>query len=688
MNYLFKCSKRLAMSRSVAWIGLVVACATEPQGPTDTVPGGQFSGDRVVIAPERVTAEVGQRIQLVAYDASESDPSFRRLPERQLEVEWTVSGGTISASGEFSATKTGTYRVVGKGRGPHKADTSIVVVVPPQDSVINLQISPDTAELSTSQGRAFTARGMLGDSTLADVGVTWTATGGAIDAGGFYVAGPTPGTYHVIATAVSKPYADTATVAIQSPTPPTQLPDTTTVPAPSDVMAGTCSGGVLVEPGASIQAAIDANPSGTSFRLAPGIHRNQRVIPKANNRFCGFGAVMDGGRVLTGWKSSGGYWYVEGQVQQGLVAKSNCQSDRPGCSYPEQLWIDGRLKDHVTSLSGVSSNSWYFDYTADRIYIGLNPDGHVVETSVTPYAFGGNATGVTVKGLTIQHYAAARPNAVVNANMAHSWTIDSNLVQDNAGQGIAIGDYGRMRWNIVRRQGQMGYKAQGNNGLIYGNEFAYNNTAGFGPGAGGEAGAGKAVRTNGLVFRRNNSHHNDGPGIWYDIDNQNGLIDSNSVTSNKWRGIFYEISYSGEIAHNVIVGNGFENPAATVGACDGAGVLVSSSSNVEVHHNVLSANKNGLCYQETDRPAGPLGAHDLVNVYSHDNTVSQPDGGRAAGIADMDPYVDPYASSANNVWRNNTYRRGGSTKWRWARNADVSETTWRSVQDAGSVFTP
>ena len=689
MTYLLKHLRGLALSRPwklSALLALLVACTPDLQENSNV--DGAPTETEVAIRPKKVTAETGQKIQLTAYRASGSSGSsadgFKRLAERVVKVEWIASGGTISATGEFSASQPGSYKIAGRGRGAHKSDTSTVVVVPPQTSLIGLIVSPDTAKLTEDGSRTFAAKGLLSDSTVADVGVTWTADGGTIDAGGVYLAGAVPGNFHVIATSVSSSLADTAAVAIaQSST--TEVPPVT--PPPAEVISGTCSGGVLIEPGTSIQAAVDANPTGTSFRFAAGIYRNQQVTPKANDSFCGFGAVLDGGRVLTTWTSSGGSWYAGGQTQEGVFTTSSCKSDQPGCHYPEQLWIDGTLKERVTSLAAVSSNTWYFDYSADRIYIGVNPSGHAIETSVPPYAFGGSASGVTLKGLTIQHYAAARPNAVVNASLAAGWTIDSNLVQDNGGQGIAIGTNGKMRWNIVRRQGQIGYKAQGNNGLIYGNQFVSNNTAGFGIGSGGEAGCGKAVRTNGLIFRRNTCDSNDGPGPWYDIDNQHGVIDSNTVTNNKWRGIFYEISYSGEIAYNTVVGNGFDIPGPA-GVCDGAGILISSSSDVEVHHNTLARNKNGLCYQDTDRPAGPLGAHDLVNVSTHHNTVTQTDNGRAAGITDTDPNADPYSVGAHNVWSSNTYNRTlGTTKWRWS-GGDVSESSWRTVQDAGSSFGP
>ncbi|HYE05224.1 MAG TPA: RICIN domain-containing protein [Planctomycetota bacterium] len=53
---------------------------------------------------------------------------------------------------------------------------------------------------------------------------------------------------------------------------------------------------VVIVPGQSIQAAVDANPGATTFRLRAGVHLRQSVLPRAGQRFIGDGgAIMDGG---------------------------------------------------------------------------------------------------------------------------------------------------------------------------------------------------------------------------------------------------------------------------------------------------------------------------------------------------------------------------------------------------------
>jgi hypothetical protein len=141
------------------------------------------------------------------------------------------------------------------------------------------------------------------------------------------------------------------------------------------------------------------------FTIRAGVHRLQSITPKSGQSFQGEpGAIVSGAKVLTGWVQDGSRWYVTGQTQQGPVS-GVCFLENPGCNKAEDLWIDGVLKWHATSLSGVVPGKWFFDYAADRIYVGDDPGGRSVETSVTTYAFAGGAANVTVKGLVIEKYA-------------------------------------------------------------------------------------------------------------------------------------------------------------------------------------------------------------------------------------------------------------------------------------------
>jgi parallel beta-helix repeat protein len=778
MTYRFKLSRRMALARgpglALAGLLLTTACNNDLQDYSNlSDPGTALNSDAASTeAPVRLVAEVGQAIQLRAGRLFTGSTRRDAVP---VDVVWTASGGTISSTGVFSAARVGEYSVVAKsapGRGKKKGqvDSSTVVVVPPQPTLVAVMVSPSSAELPASGVYSFKVQGVLADSTSVDVGVTWTATGGSIDAAGNYAAGTVPGHYRAVAKTVTGDKADTATILIDTvATSPPAAPDTlqalrlapdtvtlasggslqfvatgkmsggsdstvaaaftagggtisrtglytagtasgtfavvatfngfadtsrVTIPAPPPPTATCVSSGTRLCPGDDLQAKATAAGAGATLTLQPGVYRLQSVKPLNGQSWVGqAGAIMSGARVLTGWQSDGaGHWYVGGQTQQNAYGTSySCQVGHDGCMYPEQLWIDGALQEHMTSLGAVpgGSQKWYFDYAADRIYIAQNPTGHAIETSVTPSAFSGGATGVRISGLVIERYANAAQHAAVNEGSGAQWTIESNEVRDNHGIGIGIGSNGIMRDNNVHHQGQMGITARGSDGLVERNEVAYNNTAFFGDGHYAETGGSKFVFTTSLIVRNNHVHHNHGPGLWTDINNVGCLYEGNTVEDNDWRGIFHEISYDCVIRNNIARRNGFNSPGPA-GAVEGAGILVSDSRNVEIYGNTVEGNRAGIMAIDADRSAShpsTLGEHNTVNVYVHDNVVTQ-GGGDVGGVVDRDPYHDPYAASEGNRWVANTYVVGAAAvRWRWVSNTDYDRPHWLGFgQDSGAVF--
>lgn len=198
---------------AILLLGLVAACAAgEPTGVTSVVMGDD-DGVGVLISPRNVTLEHSQPIHFAAYESA--------LPGSSLvtAIEWTATGGSIGTDGSYSASGSGEFRVIGKRRGnPHnRPDTSVVVVVPPQPTVTGVEVTPSNPSLLRGTQGYFSATGSLSDGSMVPIGVTWTATGGTIDAGGMYTAGTTAGTYRVIAQHYSTGLADTVPVTVTAP---------------------------------------------------------------------------------------------------------------------------------------------------------------------------------------------------------------------------------------------------------------------------------------------------------------------------------------------------------------------------------------------------------------------------------------------------------------------------------------
>ena len=218
MTYTFKLSRRLAVSRARAALAIgavLTACTNDATGPDAPGSGLPFNPTSFRVVPATVTVETNQPIR---FRGATSAGGYVGTA-----LQWHASGGSIDADGNFTAEMPGTYKVVGRTRGRQKPDTSVVVVVPPQPDLSDIEVAPDPVALSAGASHSFSAKGRLADGSAVAVGVSWSATGGTIDPAGAYTAGSNPGTYRVVATHTDGVFADTAAVTIEAaevPPPP------------------------------------------------------------------------------------------------------------------------------------------------------------------------------------------------------------------------------------------------------------------------------------------------------------------------------------------------------------------------------------------------------------------------------------------------------------------------------------
>src|SRR5207244_3817124 len=148
--------------------------------------------------------------------------------------------------------------------------------------------------------------------------------------------------------------------------------------APSSGQVGAVASswsGVTVSPGASLQAAVNANPAGTTFCIKAGTYYlASGVSPKNNDVFIGeLGAVLSGGKDITGqFVQSGSYWVASNQTQRNPNAggTSVCYpSGTTACQYSDDVYRDQKPLKRVMSLSELSSGEFYFDYGSSKIYL-------------------------------------------------------------------------------------------------------------------------------------------------------------------------------------------------------------------------------------------------------------------------------------------------------------------------------
>jgi parallel beta-helix repeat protein len=428
----------------------------------------------------------------------------------------------------------------------------------------------------------------------------------------------------------------------------------------SGAVAGSCPpapGTVTVTPTQSIQTAVDSKPTGTTFLLKAGTFREQTVNPKSGDTFLGeSGTILSGARILTGWQQSGSTWWVGGQTQSSALY-GECQTAHPMCGRAEEVYRDGVRVEPVASANGVAPGRWFFDHVAQRIVVGDNPAGHLIETSTAARAFGGLVDNVTIRGLTIEHYATPNQNGTIQAGPrpgpqpdgGAGWLIEDVVVRRNHGVGVAMGNRTTLRRVQANENGNLGIVGtSASGGLVDASEIAGNNTSGVESGwsAGGAKWAGDY---NDLTVQNTTARDNDGPGLWVDESCARSTFTGNTVTGNTTAGIAVEISYGAKISGNTIRGNGFTRGIDWLW---GSGIEIAGSPDVEVFGNVVEDNNNAIAGIQQERGSGTLGPHLLTNLYVHDNTIRLAAGG--AGVVD-DTGTAATFTTRNNRFRSNTW---------------------------------
>ena len=335
-----------------------------------------------------------------------------------------------------------------------------------------------------------------------------------------------------------------------------------------DVNSSSCPfDAIAVEPGNSIQAAVDFAGEGAVFCLKKGIHRAQAVRPRAGSASTGrANTVLNGSRLLDGFRREDRYWVANSQLQR-VPKHGECLPSAPACDQPQAVFIDDKPLTKVLSKDALASNEVYIDYAGGRIYLADDPTNHKVEATVASFAFESTASDVSISNLTIEKYGSRAQEGAVHAREGTRWTIENCVVRLNSGAGISVGTGTRVHNCDIHHNGQIGIEGNGKDIRIEGNRIWSNNIYGFDPAW--EAGGAKIAESDGVTFRGNHVHDNNGPGLWCDIECRNVVYEDNLVENNQHIGIFHEISFNAVIRRNVVRHNGSGNEA-------GSGMPISS----------------------------------------------------------------------------------------------------------------
>ncbi|MGH7561479.1 MAG: hypothetical protein ACRENB_10710, partial [Gemmatimonadales bacterium] len=193
--------------------------------PTATLTSLSLTPASVILAPG-----AGQQLAVSGSwsDGGSSVPS----------VTYSATGGAVTSAGYYTAGgSAGTYRVIATHAASGKADTSFVTVTAPS-TLASLTVSPGLVSLAPGAAKQFALGATWSNGSTTPPAVTWTATGGTISTGGLYVAGPSGGTFRVIATQQGGTLADTADVSISGAVTAPTLTGVSLSPGQTTVLTG------------------------------------------------------------------------------------------------------------------------------------------------------------------------------------------------------------------------------------------------------------------------------------------------------------------------------------------------------------------------------------------------------------------------------------------------------------------
>jgi hypothetical protein len=286
-------------------------------------------------------------------------------------------------------------------------------------------------------------------------------------------------------------------------------------------------------------------------------------------------------------------------------------------------------------------------------------------------AFGGDATGVILKGLTIRNFRTGpSDNLSTTVSLRSGWVVEDSVIEGGTRCLRHLGANATSRHNLVRSCAN--YGAWGHGGLFEANEFVDNGGI---EDPGGSTGATKFNHSvgNGLTLRANWFYGNHGAAaIWPDYNNQ-AVIEDNLVEDNDGIGIFYEYNTSannwGIIRRNVVRNNGKGSYKGRVwldsSISYGANLTVLESNNVEVYDNTVIATNgwHGISVRDDSRS----GAISGITVNDNEVRFSIADGTAAAAIGAT-------MTSSNVRYDRNTYRVPDTQAY-WAHAVPSGSTT-------------
>ena len=381
----------------------------------------------------------------------------------------------------------------------------------------------------------------------------------------------------------------------------------------------------------TLESAIARVVSGDAVILRGGVYRTGgltlsqgiTIQPYRDER-----PVLKGTRAATEWEAlRNNVWRTKWTTLFPAKPLGWWRREREGTLTPrhrfnnDMVFVDGRLLRSVGWEGELDAGSFYIDYDTGYVYIGTDPNGHLVEitafdvallrTSRPAHGKANDRRGPVIRGLTFTQYAY---RAIDIEGVRPAATADEEPTDDPIGPadpstygkevtgttiehvtisfcsrvaGYFRGDGLTIRHSLVADTGTEGIYVIGSSDVLLERNIIRRNNVeqltGYYPAAVKIFNQSRrvTVRDN-LVLEQPHSN-----GVWYDV----GTVDA--VFVNNWiegtlTGFFFEISNGAVVAGNVFVAND-------------TGIRILNSANARIHHNTLV--NSPLVVERTERSA-------------------------------------------------------------------------------------
>lgn len=428
--------------------------------------------------------------------------------------------------------------------------------------------------------------------------------------------------------------------------------------------------GTQTAPFRTVAHAVDRVRDGGTIVLRAGEYRERVFVgkPVTIQAFPKEAVWFDGTTRISSWRRQGSTWVAPFTIRfdhttpggsDDFIGPQNAMA-----AWPEMVFVDGRRLTQVSQ--NPQGDQFAIDQAGGRVVLGTNPTGKDVRITTLSQSLVVGSPDVTLRGFGVRRFA--NPVTTYGAlYIARPRTLVENVtVEDVATTGITLTSdektgSGRLDRVTVRRAGMLGlhgYMADGavitNSIVTEANYERFNNRP---------TSAGVKIGSSRNITLDNNriSNANDATGIWLDEAVVGFTVIRNQVGGNGGTGITAELSSSGVIGSNQVVGHE-------------TGIVLYNTEKTQVVNNTMGYNTLSDLYMVQDwrRQAQPA-------FEGHDPRY---------------PMGDPTNTwiLRDNTVRNNLFGADGAQKSMWQVMV-IDHNTNRGADDMnltfiGNAFTP